>query len=92
MNGTSVDVSMPHLGHSIDAADRGTDAHHEGSFAVIRALLRSSSTIPTLLELPAPKLAAYPRETVVAEKLQAMVHLGLANSRMKDFFDLHPLN
>ncbi len=43
---------------------------------------------PTLLDLPAPKLSAYPRATVVAEKLQAMVHLGLTNSRMKDFFDL----
>ncbi len=43
---------------------------------------------PTLLEFPAPKLRAYPRETVVAEKLEAMVKLGLANSRMKDFYDL----
>jgi predicted nucleotidyltransferase component of viral defense system len=43
---------------------------------------------PTLLEMPAPELKAYPRETVVAEKLQAMVMLGMANSRMKDFFDL----
>ena len=44
--------------------------------------------IPTLLDLPAPRLRVYPRETVVAEKLEAMVQLGLANSRMKDFFDL----
>ena len=44
---------------------------------------------PTLLsDLPAPKLRAYPRETVVAEKLEAMVALGWANSRMKDFYDL----
>lgn len=43
---------------------------------------------PGLLDLPAPELAAYPRETVVAEKFQAMVMLGIANSRMKDFFDL----
>ncbi len=43
---------------------------------------------PSLLDLPRPSLRAYPRETVVAEKLQAMVHLGLLNSRMKDFFDL----
>jgi hypothetical protein len=42
---------------------------------------------PTLLNLPAPHLRAYPKETVVAEKLEAMVSLGLANSRMKDFFD-----
>ena len=43
---------------------------------------------PVLLDQPAPRLAAYPRETVVAEKLQAMVELGMGNSRMKDFFDL----
>jgi hypothetical protein len=43
---------------------------------------------PTLLDLPAPRLLAYPWETVVAEKFQAMVTLGLTNSRMKDFYDL----
>lgn len=43
---------------------------------------------PTLLDQPAPKLRAYARETVVAEKFQAMVALGRANSRMKDFYDI----
>jgi predicted nucleotidyltransferase component of viral defense system len=43
---------------------------------------------PTLLGMESPRLRAYPRETVVAEKLEAMVKLGMANSRMKDFFDL----
>jgi len=43
---------------------------------------------PVLLDQPAPRLRAYPKETVIAEKLQAMVHLGEANSRMKDFYDL----
>lgn len=43
---------------------------------------------PTLLNTPKPKLRAYPPETVIAEKLEAMVRLGLANSRMKDFFDI----
>ena len=43
---------------------------------------------PALLDFPAPRLRAYPRETVVAEKLEAMVQLGMANSRMKDFYDL----
>ena len=46
---------------------------------------------PTLLDFPAPRLRAYPRETVVAEKLEAMVQLGMANSRMKDFYDLTAL-
>ncbi|MGK7345738.1 MAG: nucleotidyl transferase AbiEii/AbiGii toxin family protein [Candidatus Nitrospinota bacterium M3_3B_026] len=43
---------------------------------------------PTLLDYPAPHLRAYPRETVVAEKYHALVNLWLANSRMKDFYDL----
>ena len=46
---------------------------------------------PTLLELPAPKIHACPQPTVVAEKFQAMVLLGIANSRMKDFYDLYVL-
>lgn len=43
---------------------------------------------PVLLDLPAPEIATYPLETVVAEKLEAMVTLAGFNSRMKDFFDL----
>ncbi len=43
---------------------------------------------PTLLGNPAPILKVYPRETVVTEKYQALVNLGMANSRMKDFYDL----
>jgi len=43
---------------------------------------------PALLEFPAPHLLVYPRETVVAEKLEAIVQLGMANSRMKDFYDI----
>lgn len=36
---------------------------------------------PTLIPLPAPRLLVYPKETVVAEKLHAVVHLGMENSR-----------
>ncbi len=43
---------------------------------------------PALLELPGPQLWAYPKESVVAEKLHAMVALGVLNSRMKDFYDV----
>jgi len=43
---------------------------------------------PTLLEFPAPQIRAYPHESVVSEKLQAMVALGMPNSRMKDFYDV----
>ena len=43
---------------------------------------------PILLDHPAPHLKAYPRYTLIAEKFEAMVRLGIANSRMKDFFDI----
>lgn len=44
---------------------------------------------PVVLEdMPQPTLRAYPVYTVVAEKYQAMVSLGIANTRMKDYFDL----
>jgi len=44
---------------------------------------------PVLLDdLPAPGLRAYPKATVVAEKFQALCALGMANTRMKDYFDL----
>jgi hypothetical protein len=42
--------------------------------------------LPVLLDFPIPRLLVYPRETVVAEKLDAIVQLGTANSRMKDFY------
>jgi predicted nucleotidyltransferase component of viral defense system len=47
---------------------------------------------PTLLGFPALRLRAYPKETVVAEKLQSMVMLGILNSRMKDFYDIWALS
>lgn len=47
---------------------------------------------PTLLDLPSPYLLAYPHETVISEKLEAIVKLGIANTRMKDFHDLHSLS
>ena len=43
---------------------------------------------PSLLDLPQAHVSTYPKETVIAEKLQAAVVLGIRNSRMKDFFDL----
>jgi len=49
------------------------------------------ATFPTLLDLPAPRVLVYPAATVVAEKLQAIVELGIRTSRMKDFHDLADL-
>ena len=49
-------------------------------------------TFPSLLGQEVARLSAYPKETVIAEKLEAMVSLGEANSRMKDFYDIHFLS
>ena len=49
-------------------------------------------SFPALLDLPAPKLKIYPRETVIAEKYETIVKRGLANSRMKDYYDLWVLS
>jgi hypothetical protein len=47
--------------------------------------------LPALLDLPAPRLLTYPPEASVAEKFEAMVELEMANSRMKDFYDIWTL-
>ena len=55
------------------------------------AVTPSPQTIryPVLLDgMPAPQLRSYPKYTVVAEKLHAICLLGMANTRMKDYFDL----
>lgn len=49
----------------------------------------SRCSFPVLLDFPAPQILAYPREAVIAEKLEAIVVLGDRNSRIKDFFDVH---
>jgi hypothetical protein len=50
------------------------------------------ATLPTILgDFSPPRVKVYPAETIVAEKLHAMVKLGIANSRMKDFFDVYVL-
>jgi predicted nucleotidyltransferase component of viral defense system len=50
------------------------------------------ATLPTILDdFSRPRIRVYPAETIVAEKLHAMVKLGIANSRMKDFYDVYVL-
>jgi len=50
------------------------------------------ATYPTLLDdMPPPKLRVYPIYTVIAEKLHAIVLLGMTNTRLKDYFDLQVL-
>jgi len=43
---------------------------------------------PTILDFPAPEVRAYRKEAVIAEKLEALVSIGQATSRLKDFFDI----
>ena len=45
-------------------------------------------TYPSLLDFPQPRLNAYPKEAVIAEKFHAIVSLGVANSRLKDYYDI----
>ncbi len=47
-----------------------------------------AAVFPALLDFPAPQIRAYPIYTVVAEKVEAAAKLGVANTRMKDFYDL----
>ncbi len=44
--------------------------------------------LPTILDNVAPRLLCYSRESAIAEKFEAMLKLGMLNSRMKDFYDI----
>jgi hypothetical protein len=50
------------------------------------------SEFPALLAEHGPVIRLYSPETVIAEKFNAMVLLGMANSRMKDYFDIWMLS
>ena len=49
---------------------------------------REEQDYPTLLDLPVPRIWTYPRETLIAEKLEAMASLGEVNTRVKDLWDI----
>ena len=49
-------------------------------------------TYPTILDLPAPHIRGYSKESTIAEKFEAMVRRGTMNSRMKDFWDIQLLS
>jgi hypothetical protein len=49
-------------------------------------------TYPTILDLPAPKIRGYSKESTIAEKFEGMVRRGIINSRMKDFWDIRLLS
>ncbi len=52
----------------------------------------TAKELPSMLNFPKPKLLCYSMESAIAEKIQAMVYLSDANSRMKDFFDIYTLS
>ena len=52
----------------------------------------STVLYPVILDFPAPELKGYTMESTIAEKFQAMVKLGVLNSRMKDFYDIWVLS
>ncbi len=57
------------------------------------AVTPEQANIPALLDdLPAPDLLVYPMVSVIAEKFEAMVSLGIRNTRMKDFYDIWALS
>jgi len=56
--------------------------------ALMLKVWRSPELRPTMLNSPAPRLLCYSRESSIAEKFEAMVKLGMLNSRMKDFYDI----
>lgn len=84
-----------------DADYAGVRARFRGTLSTARIAMQldigfgdvvvpESETVeyPTILDLPAPHLRGYSRESAVAEKFEAMVKLGVLNSRVKDFFDI----
>ncbi len=85
----------------IDQPDGGLRVRIRGGLGRIRLMVpvdigfgdvvtpgRREEEYPTLLDLPAPRLWTYPRETMIAEKFHAMASLGERNSRVKDLWDV----
>ena len=88
-----------------EAAYQGVRVKFEGRLGKIKLPLQvdigfgdvvtpkaEKAEFPPLLDFPAPRLSMYGRETVMAEKFEAMVMLGFGNSRMKDYYDIWTLS
>lgn len=52
----------------------------------------TESELPSMLDFPPPRLLCYSLESAIAEKFEAMIKLGILNSRMKDFYDIWMLS
>jgi len=66
--------------------------HGDPDMDHLKSLFTEIIDFPSLLDFPTSTIRAYSPATVVAEKFRAMVALGLANSRMKDYYDLWAMN
>jgi len=100
--GVAFDIATVEAEHIAEDADyKGIRVRFRGSLGTARIVMQldigfgdvvipspEPTNYPTLLDLPAPHLRGYSRESTIAEKFEAMVKLGILNSRMKDFFDL----
>lgn len=88
-----------------DADYEGVRLHFRGSLDTARITIQldvgfgdvvipsaEMMSYPTILDLPAPQIRAYSKESTIAEKFEAMVRRGIMNSRMKDFWDIRMLS
>ena len=101
-DGIAFDVTSIEAGRIAEDADyEGIRVRFRGSLGTAQIVMQldigfgdvvvpspEPTNYPTILDLPAPQLRGYSRESTIAEKLEAMVKLGILNSRMKDFFDI----
>jgi hypothetical protein len=88
-----------------DADYQGVRVHFRGSLDTARITMQLDigfgdvvipppklMAYPTILDLPAPQIRGYSKESMIAEKFEAMVRWGIMNSRMKDFWDIEVLS
>jgi len=101
-DGIDFDIATIEAEHIAEDADyEGIRVRFRGSLDTARIVMQldigfgdivipppGPMSYPTLLDLPTPHLCGYSRESTIAEKFEAMVKLGILNSRMKDFFDI----
>jgi hypothetical protein len=101
-DGIDFDIATIEAKHIAEDADyEGIRVRFRGSLDTARIVMQldigfgdivipppEPMSYPTLLDLPAPHLRGYTKESTIAEKFEAMVKLGILNSRMKDFFDI----
>jgi predicted nucleotidyltransferase component of viral defense system len=101
-DGIAFDIATIEAGRIAEDADyEGIRVRFRGSLGTARIVMQldigfgdvviastEPTSYPVLLDFPAPHLRGYSRESTIAEKFEAMVKLGILNSRMKDFFDI----